>query len=53
VGDISNIPVCWSYKHFHGQQNVLLSISMQAQKPVREDDVVASHKVTSHTCNDT
>ena len=30
---------------------------MQAQKPVREDDIVASHKVTSvkinHTCNDT
>ena len=30
---------------------------MQAQKPVREDDLVASHKVTSvkinHACNDT
>ena len=32
-------------------------ISMQAPKPVREDEIVASHKVASvkinHTCNDT
>ena len=49
--DISNIPVCCLvnklYKHFHGQQHVLSSISMQAQNPVREDDLVASHKVAS------
>ena len=48
--------VAWEIK-FKTYAIFLSSISMQAQKPVREDDIVTSHKVASvkinHACNDT